>query len=273
LTFDSEPLREKIEILGAPRVTLEVAADRPVAFIAVRLNDVAPDGASSRVTYGLLNLTHRDSHERPEPLEPGKRYLINLALNDIAHEFPSGHKIRLAVSSSYWPTVWPAPEPVTVSLFTGRSFVDLPVRPPDPQDSALSPFEPPERAATETTELRPRPSKRIAERDRATNETVYTVSSGRADSAPQLIKAIDLEIGHTTIKSCRIAEEDPCTAEAEVIQKTWFRRGAWNTRVETRTRFSSSPEDFKLEAELTAYEDDEPFFTRAWAGRVKRDLL
>src|SRR5882724_7977829 len=68
LTFDSEPLRERLEILGAPVATLEVAADQPVALIAVRLNDVAPGGASTRVTYGLLNLTHRDGHEQPEPL-------------------------------------------------------------------------------------------------------------------------------------------------------------------------------------------------------------
>ena len=62
-------------------------------------------------------------------------------------------------------------------------------------------------------------------------------------------------------------------AQAEVIQKTRFRRGAWKTRVETRTRFSSSPDDFVLEAELNAYEDDELFFTRTWTRRIKRDLL
>jgi putative CocE/NonD family hydrolase len=276
LTFDSEPLRERIEILGAPVATLEVAADQPVAFIAVRLNDVAPGGASTRVTYGLLNLTHRDGHERPEPLEPGKRYSISVTLNDVAYAFPARHKLRLAISTSYWPIAWPAPRPVTVSLFSGESFLDLPVRPPDPTDADLRPFESPERAAAETTELRPAPLKRIVERDRAANETIYTVSSGSGDlDGVKLtrIKAIGLEVGHTMLKRFRIDEEDPLTAQAEVIQKTWFRRGNWKTRVETHTHFSSSPEDFVLEAELTAYEDDEQLFTRAWALRVKRDLL
>ena len=276
LTFDSKPLRERMEILGAPLATLEVAADRPVAMIAVRLNDVAPDGASTRVTYGLLNLTHRKGHENPQPLKPGQRYLVRVTLNDIAHAFPAGHRLRLAVSTSYWPIAWPAPEPVTVSLFTGESFLDLPVRRPDPSDVALEPFKSPERAATATTELRPSALKRIVERDRATGETVYRVSSARGDSdEAQLnsIKAIDLEVGHTMRKLFRIAEEDPGTAQAEVTQKARFRRGAWNTRVETRARFSSSPEDFVLEAELTAYENDELFFTRTWSRRVKRDLL
>src|SRR5204862_523556 len=84
-------------------------------IIAERLNDVAPDGTSARVTYGLLNLTHRDSHEHPKPLEPGKRYLVMVTMNNVAHAFPAGHKVRLAVSTCYWPIAWPAPQPVTLS--------------------------------------------------------------------------------------------------------------------------------------------------------------
>ncbi|HEY6367300.1 MAG TPA: CocE/NonD family hydrolase [Candidatus Binatia bacterium] len=276
LTFDSEPLRERTEILGAPVAALEVAADQPVAFIAVRLNDVARGGASTRVTYGLLNLTHHNGHEQPEPLEAGKRYRVKVTMNDVAHAFPAGHRLRLAISTSYWPIVWPAPQAVTVSLYTGESFVDLPVRSPDPTDAALRPFESPERAAAETTELRPAPLKRIIERDRTTNETLYAVASGRGDlDSAKLtrIKAIGLEVGHTMLKHFRIGEEDPAMAQAEIVQKTWFRRGAWNARVETHSRFSSSPEDFQLEAELSAYEGDALFFTRTWTRRIKRDLV
>ncbi|MBM4298371.1 MAG: CocE/NonD family hydrolase, partial [Deltaproteobacteria bacterium] len=108
LCFDSEALAERVEILGAPLASLEIAGDRPVALIAVRLNDIAPDGASTRVTLGVLNLTHRDGHEEPKPLEPGKRYSIKVRLNDIAHAFPAGHKVRLALSTCYWPIAWPA---------------------------------------------------------------------------------------------------------------------------------------------------------------------
>jgi predicted acyl esterase len=276
LTFDSEPLRERMEILGAPLAVLEVATDRPVALIAVRLNDIAPGGASTRVTYGVLNLTHRNGHEQPEPLEAGKRYPIMVRLNDIAHAFPAGHKLRLAISTSYWPVVWPAPEPVTVSLFTADSFVDLPVRPSDPEDTAVRPLEPTERAATETTELRPAPLRRIVERDRITNETIYTVSSGLGDldnAELTRIKAIGLEVAHSMRRQFRIGEEDPNMAQAEVIQKTWFHRQDWKTRVETRTRCSSTPDEFVLEAEITAYENDGVFFTRTWSRRIRRDLL
>ncbi len=276
LAFDSEPLPQRVEILGAPAATLDLAADQPVAIVALRLNDVAPDGASARVTYGVLNLTHRDGHERPEPLEPGKRYRIRLTMNDIAHAFPAGHKLRLAISTCYWPIVWPAPRPVTLSLFTGNSFVDLPERPPDPRDEALRPFEPPERAAVLTTELRPAALKSIVERDRATGETVYTIRMGRGDlDKPKLehIEAIDLEVGQTMLKRFRSGDADPEMAQAEVIHKTWFRRRQWHTHVEIRTRLSATADDFMLEADLEAYENDEPFFSRSWSRRVKRDLL
>ena len=63
--FETEPLAERLEILGAPVLTLEVASDRPNALLCARLCDVAPGGASLRVTYGLLNLTHREQPRAP----------------------------------------------------------------------------------------------------------------------------------------------------------------------------------------------------------------
>ncbi|MBM4299355.1 MAG: hypothetical protein FJ143_16580 [Deltaproteobacteria bacterium] len=62
-------------------------------------------------------------------------------------------------------------------------------------------------------------------------------------------------------------------AQAEVIHKTWFRRRAWQTRVETRTRLSCTADEFVLEADLEAYENDQSIFTRSWSRRLKRDLL
>ena len=92
LTFDTDPLPERLEILGPPVADLEVAVDRPVALVAARLSDVAPDGAATRVSYGLLNLTHRESHEHPTALEPGRRYRVRVQLNDVAQAFPAGHR-------------------------------------------------------------------------------------------------------------------------------------------------------------------------------------
>ena len=77
---------------------LELDSDRPVAQLAARLCDVAPDGTSLLVTRGVLNLTHRESHEEPSPLVPGERFQVSLQLDGIAQAIPAGHRLRLAVS-------------------------------------------------------------------------------------------------------------------------------------------------------------------------------
>ena len=143
--FDSEPLAQRLEIFGAPVVTLELSADKPSAMIAARLEDVAPDGASTLVTYGLLNLTHRDGHEHPQALEPGRKYRVEIVLNDIAQAFPAGHRIRLALATSHWPIAWPSPEMAALSVSTEAAHCRCRSASRRPLDEALAPFPPPKR--------------------------------------------------------------------------------------------------------------------------------
>jgi len=73
LCFDTAPLPEAVDLLGRPEVRLVVSADRPRALVSARLCAVAPDGASTLVTWGVLNLAHRDSREAPTALATGLR--------------------------------------------------------------------------------------------------------------------------------------------------------------------------------------------------------
>ena len=276
--FDSAPLEGRLEILGAPEVTLELAVDRPSAFLAVRLEDVAADGSSTRVTYGLLNLTHRDGHECPSPLEPGRRYRIRLKLNDVAHAFPAGNRLRVAVSTSYWPLAWPSPEPVMLTLFTGSgSTLELPIRAPRLDDADLSAFADPEAApASEQTELSPGGFRRTIERDLTTNETTYTtfVEGGDFGAAGLArVEAIDLEVGQSLLKRFVIRDDDPLSARAEVNLRSALRRGDWSTRISVRTAFHATKESFELEAELVAHEGETRVFSRTWNRSVPRDLV
>jgi putative CocE/NonD family hydrolase len=274
LTFDTEPLAARTEILGAPVVELDLAADEPNAMVAIRLNDVQPDGTSTLVTYGLLNLTHRDDHEAPQPLEPSAFYRVKVALNDIAHAFPAGHRIRIAVSTSYWPIAWPSPEPVILTLRTGRSAVYLPVRPPAPEDARLRSFEPPSAArATRHKTLRELPLKRRIEIDLATNETVYTFQSGEFGAALARIEAIAMDLGYTFLKRHRISEYDPLSAQTEIVQRMTMRRRDWSVRIESRARLSATRDAFQFSAELEALEDDELFGQRRWQLAIPRQLV
>ena len=271
LTFDSAPLGERLEILGAPVADLELAVDRPEAFVAVRLNEIRPDGSSVRATYGVLNLTHRTSHGHPEALEPGRRYRVRVALNHIAHAFAAGSRVRLAVSTAYWPVVWPSAQAVVLTLFTGASGLELPVRPPDPGDDRLRPFEAPEGAPPAAyVELRPRRVERTVARDEVAGEIVYAVVS---EGGQGRMEEIDLELEQSSVRRYRIQEHDPLTARAEVVQRMGLRRGPWAVAVESRVWLSATEEAFALRARLEAFEGDRLVRSRSWDCRVVRDGL
>src|SRR5262249_15634798 len=128
LVFETRPLDAPFEILGAAILTVDVTSDRPIANLVVRLCDVHPSRGSLRVRYGVLNLAHRDGDENPPPLAVGERYRVRIKLNNAGSVSPAGHKVRLALSTSYWPTIWPSPETATVQILGG--MLDLPVRTP-----------------------------------------------------------------------------------------------------------------------------------------------
>ena len=90
---------------------------------------MTPDGRSHLVTYGVLNLTHRDSHAEPTPLTPGGFYDVALPLYLTGRRLRAGSRLRLAISESLWPLLWPSPAPVTLSLDLAHAALELPVRP------------------------------------------------------------------------------------------------------------------------------------------------
>ena len=263
-------LIERVEILGAPVVTLDVASDKPQAQVCVRLCDVAPDGESVRVSYGLLNLNHRDSHEFPTALEPGKRYRVRVQLCDIAHSFAPGHRIRVAVSSSYWPIAWPAPEPVTLTLRAGASSLELPARQPRDEDGKLPPFAPAESARPQKpTVLRPAKTEEWVTRDLVAGETFLR---SREDGGHTIAEASGLEYNSKKEEEFRIGDHDPATARCDIRNSRKVGRGSWQTRVDTHTRMSCTSQEYILDATLDAFEGEKRILTRSWQRRIPRDF-
>ena len=126
--FDSPPLASDLEVVGNPVLKVRVSADVPVAKLAVRLTQVTPEGKSWAFTMGLLNLTHRDSHEEPRALEPGRSYDVEVPLTFTSMRLKAGNRLRVALSENFWPLVWPSPKIATLTVTTGVSTLVLPVR-------------------------------------------------------------------------------------------------------------------------------------------------
>jgi hypothetical protein len=137
LTFTTAPLTSDLEILGRVEARVRVAADKPVAKLAARLCEVTPDGQSWLVSYGVLNLTHRDGDAQPKPLVPGVSYDVVVPFAFTAHRFKPGSRLRISISESLWPLVWPSPETPTLEIGLGLSKVDLPVRARPPVEASF----------------------------------------------------------------------------------------------------------------------------------------
>ncbi len=268
LRFDGAVLGERLEILGQPVAQLEVAADRPVAKLALRLCDVAPDGASTRVTYTLFNLTHRDSRESPEPSRPGRRYRVAIPLNHVAHAFLPGHRLRLALSTCYWPQMWPVPVPLT--LFAGASRLVLPVRGSRPVDAELRPFPPPEGSAPlADTDLRLDRTRYRIRRDLGAGETRVAIER---DWGAQYMQAIDLTVDGSAVETYRIRDGDPLSATGETVNRQSRGRDDWRVSTRTRTALSLTASDFVASAELDAFEGERRVFSCDRRFSVPRDL-
>jgi hypothetical protein len=271
LVFDSEPLEQPLELLGAPCVELEIIPGKPVAMLAVRLSDVAPDSKATRVTYGLLNLTHRDSSEHPRPLEPGRQYRVRIQLNHIAQLFPVGHRLRIAISTSYWPLAWPAPESTRISIVAGRSGLRLPVRPAGASDTSPPAFDEPEAAPPlEMTMIEPPHHNWRVIRDLDTDVSTLEVIN---DGGVMHIRDIGLELGRKALEWYTYQGDDFTSVRGETLWERSFRRGDWRIRTVTRTVLTSSAGEFYLRAELDAYEGDTRVYSRNWDTVIPRDFI
>lgn len=247
-----------------------------MAQLAVRLSDVNESGEATRVTYGVLNLTHRDGSAEPQPLVPGQTYRVQVPLNGIAQTFPAGHRLRLSVSTSYWPLIWPAPEAATVTLTTGSSSLRLPVRPRRDEDRHLHEFGEPEAAEPlEVTDVSPGEHSWRVTRDLATNESVIEVVN---DQGEFVIEETGSRVRRATNEWYSFRWNDVNSVRGETSTVRRVEREDWGALVTTRTILTSTPTDFVIDAQLDAHElDAEPgdprVFSQSWARRIPRDLV
>ncbi len=270
--FDSAPLEERLEILGAPELELELSADQPVAMVVVRLSDLALDDKATRVTYGLLNLCHRDSHRDPQPLNPGERYRVRVPLNHIAHAFPAGHRLRIAVSTSYWPLAWVPPHPVRLTLHPEQSRLHLPTRPRHAEaDADLEAFPAAESAPPAAHEvIEPAHQNWMIQRDLAREESTLHVIN---DEGTWRLAEIDLTLGRHNEEWYRFRGDDFTSVNVEVRTHRRLQRRDWQIEIDTRTLLTCDTENFYLHATLDAYEGERRVFSRTWNETIERNLL
>jgi uncharacterized protein len=270
-SFTSGPLEDDLDVLGTATVVLAWESPVPLATAVVRLQDVAPDGTPFQVSAGILNLTHRASHEWPEPLQPGVVAEVPIALRATAHRFLSGHRIRLSVASSMWPVVWPSPFAAEYRLHLGGSTdarLVLPTLPRGRPSTAVPVFKTTPAGLREVGGYRGEPP---------VWEVVEDVIGGSTTVRSSEFGESILPDGRTTLYTGERLEmtardDDPAHARMhnEVVYR--LRQDGSEIVIEASGTVRTTETDFHMNVGLRVTLDGAPFFERGWLESVPRQL-
>lgn len=268
LTFDSVVLAEECVVLGQPLVKLSLSSDTDLANIVVRLVDLHADGSATRVSYGVLNLAHRKGNAEPQPMKPGETVAVELVLDACGYRFAPGHRLRLSLSSAYWPTILPPPcDAVLVidlsalqlqlPLLGGHRRIEVP-QPPDP--------DPLPRYEVLTEGL----SARSVERDLQQGVTHYRVHEDTGLSRHPETGLCTRDIRREVWS---IAPDDPLSLAAEIHWTCAAQRTDWRTESHCTTRLSCTATEWVISERVEAVADGHKVFERERNARISRDQM
>ncbi|MEQ3712632.1 MULTISPECIES: CocE/NonD family hydrolase [Lentibacter] len=260
-------LARSVDIMGRPKLRLTLASETAQGQVCVRLNHVHPDGASTRISFGVLNLTHRESSAAPEEMPIGKPVELEIELDHIAYRVPEGHRIAVAVSTAYWPLIWPSPEAGRVTVSGGA--LRLPERALAVADEWS--FEEATGAdGWQTEELRaPRNEKReITDHETGLITLIINDDFGkRRDNAHGLVS------GGVSRETWVIHPDDPLSARGSTHWTEETERGDIILRTETYAEMKSDRDTFYVSGRLEAYENNVLIYARDVEEAIARDMM
>ena len=263
--FTTEQLGDELDIVGAPEVKLKLRSFTSTAQIAVRLNHIHPDGASTRITYGVFNLGHVDGHDKPRKLKKGEAVALTFNLDQIAYRVSKGHKIRLSISNSYWPLLWPMPDNGQIEIIEGS--IEIPIIEGGSSDMrSFLPEKTDEPWKTET--IRKSSNIRKVTRDIGSDQSILEIVD---DFGLVRDSAHGLEIGSIAREWWTIHPSDPLSAEGRTHWTEERNRGDWRTRTETFATMHSDADNFYIQAKLEAYENETLLFEKKFSETISRD--
>ncbi len=269
LSFDSEPFPEDIVILGAPAVTVTLESDQSCGLLVARLTEVWPDGTSTLVSWGALNLSHREGHEEPKPLIPGERITVTVQLNHAGRCVGKGNRLRLVLSNQHWPILVPVPAMPLYRIETGTSLLSLPLRPSGTEPEWQ--FAPAEISAPiEVHDLLPESHSRTIELDIGSGRQSITLTS---DFGKQFLPDRAITTAASVVDRMEITEGNPLSARVDTGWVLSIKSG--EADVETRSRVELDMEEnrFRLRWRLDVYEGGAHCFAREGEEWIDRDHL
>jgi len=220
----------------------------------------------------VLNLTHRNSHEAPEPLPIDGSFTARIQLNDIGRRIARGSRLRLSLATQHWPIIWPQPELGGLAIESGaQSRLLLPVRPPQASDDALPAFLPPDRAPPlPATEKRsPRTERRVVE-DVGTGEQRIELFT---DYGRYAVMPYDVITDSWCRETMSITRDDPLSARLDAEWRIGFVSGELDAAVRSQVTLTANAEAFDLAWTVEAWEGGQAVHERTGRRRFARDFI
>lgn len=264
LVFETPPLTEDVDLFGSAAVSLLVDAKERRSQLALRLCDVSPEGVSCRVGLSLLNLALDETLDAPEaPLASPRT--ATAAFHTAAYKFRKGHRIRLAISGSYWPTAWPSPGVGAVRIADGVGRLSLPIL-TEPTRALARPLPPPIEIASDGRTVLSAPSleRRRYESDGAivTEWRQPTVSVRHHDT--------DSIFDFETRARHAIDPDDPLSAESLFEHRMVFARPDGVAETRCLVRVTADADAFHADGCAEALWNGETVFEKRWTPATRR---
>lgn len=268
LCFDSVPLTTSLSLVGRSVLNLIINSDVPQAQLIVRVCDIHPDGASTKICHGLLNLSHRSSDEKPSLLNVNQDTEVNILLDETAYKVPIGHKLRIAISNSYWPFVWPSPLQSNIKIKYGKIDVPILLNPSKVDEYS---FEDPEASEKWSHEVLRKGSYNRVIEDNYGNDNVLIKITSDAGRSKDLNHGLVTD--QTTRECWTINKNDNLSAKGSITWNQEISRNEWEVFIETSCNMSADESNFYIEASINAKEGLKTVFEKDFSYVIPRTFV
>jgi hypothetical protein len=214
-------------------------------------------------------------------VKPGEVFEVSITLNVIGHTFKQGWRIRLALSTSLFPTLWQTPEIAIATVYTGPmenvspSTLSLPLRRPRADDSRMPQLFPPDptitcvnsndyiivddvgRPAVTNYTVEP-----ITEGSKNGFNIKYTADSGEKSYGGPLQ---DLYVNETAVQNIQIYQDDPLSlvafSNSTLVLARTTGNGVWEVKSQISTtvwtqKCAGGLYSFRYKAEIETFIGD-----------------
>jgi uncharacterized protein len=268
LVYTTPPFKQPVRVLGWPRVILHASSSAKVATFVVKLADVAPDGSSALIVDGSLNGTRRESLTEPKPMTPGEVYELNIPMNPTGWMIEPGHRLRLVVSSSDFPNLWPTPEKARNRVYRGGECPSRVVLPVVPASRASIRFLPPPSLKSYIRSTSEPPTQQVVH-DQITG--AVTVLNRTANTMVLPHDRGKLSGEHSF--RCTASSKDPARASIVGTHTYVLDREDGTFKITGESSIRATATAFHITINLTVTRNGKPFFHKKWTVSEPRRLL